>query len=145
MVAGWADGSAQGRMARAWYASGVSGGDGNDRIALTVADAMGVSGGAGNDSIAAAGGTFALHFAAGDGQDVVRLSGGAEAVVMLDRSLTDDWTVERGEDRLTLRFGAGLSISFEGLAGAGAIGVGRLEKGQDITLIHSPPGLDKAV
>ena len=141
MVAAWADGSAQGRMLRSWYAGGVSGGDGNDRIAVTVADTMGISGGAGNDSITAAGGTFALHFAAGDGQDRVRLTGGAEAVVMLDRTMTDDWTVERGEDSLTLRFGAGHSITFEGLAGAGGIGVSRLTR-QDMTMLHTPPTLD---
>ena len=144
MVALWAEGSATGRMQRAMYAGGVDAGDGADRIAVSVADPMAIRGGAGDDRISAAGGSFALHFAAGDGNDVVQLSAGAEAVVVLDPSLTDGYQVERGADSLTLRFGAGQSITFQGLTGAGAIGVSRYNAAS-VTLLHQPPGLDKAV
>ena len=144
-MAAWADGSATGRMARSFYASAVGGGDGNDRIAVSVADTMGIRGGAGNDTITATGGTFALHFAAGDGQDFVHLAAGAEAVVMLDASLTDDWSVEHGDDTLTLRWGAGLSVTFQGLGQAGAIGVSRTDSKEGVTLIHSPAGLNRTV
>ena len=144
MVAQWADGSANGRMLRAMYAGVVDGGAGVDRIAASVTNAMAVLGGQGDFRIMAAGGTFTLPFAAGDGNDVVTLTSGAEAVVVLEPNLTNDYRVERGEDSLTLRFGAGLSITFQGLAGAGAIGVSRFD-GADVTLLHQPPGLDKAV
>ena len=69
---------------------------------------------------------------------------GAEAVVVLNPDLTDGYSVERGEDSLTLRFGAGLSITFQGLVGAGAIGVSRPDRG-NVTLLHQPPGLDRAL
>lgn len=90
------------------------------------------------------GGTFALHFAAGDGDDMVHLTAGAEAAVVLDPSLNDGYRIERGEDSLTLRFGAGLSITFQGLAGAGSIGIGRFDR-VNVTLLHQPPGLDQTL
>lgn len=144
MVAQWADGSSNGRMLRAMYAGVVDGGAGADRIAASVDDALALRGGAGADHIAASGGTFALHFAAGDGDDMVHLTAGAEAVVVLDPNLKDGYQIERGEDSLTLRFGAGLSITFQGLAEAGSIGIGRFD-GANVTLLHQPPGLDQTL
>ncbi|MFZ1481128.1 MAG: hypothetical protein WAT25_10200 [Paracoccaceae bacterium] len=144
MVAQWADGSANARMLRAMCAGMDDGGAGADRIAASVVDALALRGGAGDDRITAAGGTFALHFSARGGNEVVHLSAGAEAVVVLNPDLTDGYSVERGEDSLPLRFGAGLSITFQGLVGAGAIGVSRPDRG-NVTLLHQPPGLDRAL
>lgn len=52
----------------------------------------------------------------------------------------------RGEDSLTLRFGADQSITFTGVGGAAAIGVVTgFAPAEGIALVHQAPGLDLSV
>ncbi|MBD3786282.1 MAG: hypothetical protein IE922_04820 [Sphingomonadales bacterium] len=123
----------------------VSGGYGNDRIAVSVSEIIAIDGGQGDDQIALAGGTVNLRYAAGDGADRVSLAAGAEVLVQLDSRITS-YAVERGEDSLTLRFGGDQSITFTGVGGAAAIGVVTgFAPAKGIALVHQAPGLDLSV
>jgi hypothetical protein len=120
----------------------VDGGAGNDAMSVSVAGTIGVRGGAGDDTIALQGGTVGLFYDIGDGKDTVSLAPGTEAVVQITGAT--DYTVERGQDSLTLRIGAG-SITFAGLSQSGAIGV-QLGAGRGIALLHhGQASLDRAV
>lgn len=120
----------------------VGGGAGDDAMAVRVQGTIGVSGGAGDDRIALAGGTVGLFYDIGDGKDRVHLAPGTEAVVQITGAT--GYTVERGEDSLTLRIGAG-SITFAGLSQSGAIGV-QLGAGRGIAMLHQgQSSLDRAV
>lgn len=86
----------------------------------------------------ASGGVFCLHLSNGDGDDLLPLSAGDETVVMLASGIKA-FAVEREADSLTLRFGAGSSITFDGLARSGAIGVARWSEAPEVTLLYTPP------
>lgn len=96
-----------------------------------------VAGRTGQQPAPASGGLFCLHFSNGDGDDRLPLSPGDETVVMLASGIKA-FAVEREPDSLTLRFGAGSSITFDGLAQAGAIGVARWSEAPEVTLLYTP-------
>lgn len=114
----------------------VGGGAGDDAIAVRVEGTIGVSGGTGDDSIALQGGTVGLFYDIGDGHDSVTLAPGTEAVVQINGA--SGYSVEQGQDSLTLRIGAG-SITFAGLSQSGAIGV-QFGVGRGVVLVHGGTG-----
>ncbi|WP_143524428.1 hypothetical protein [Phaeovulum vinaykumarii] len=112
----------EGRMAATALVGGVDGGAGNDTIRVASQGPIEVAGGTGDDSIRLEGGTVGLVWSAGDGNDQVALGAGTEVVVRLD-ARAGSFSVERGEDSLTLRMGTGGAITFTGVRDAGMIAV----------------------
>ena len=106
--------------AYAAFRTDVYGGAGNDLIDADIGTQLGIEAGKGDDRVNIAAGRGALVWAAGDGNDTVHLGAGAEVVLRLE-GITD-YTVERGENSLTLRLGSG-SIRFDGLDHSGFIAV----------------------
>lgn len=116
---------------------GVSGGAGDDTIAIRVQEIMNVSGGAGDDKISVSGGTVALFYSSGDGSDTVTLSNQAEVVIQLGKNVDKSYTVEQSDDTLTLHFVNGETMQFDGLKDAAAIGISRA--GGLVTMLYTNP------
>ncbi|MBY6139207.1 hypothetical protein KUV26_07120 [Leisingera daeponensis] len=128
------------RQALSTYAQ-VSGGNGNDQINLKVGETLAARGGSGDDRFTLRGGTVALQYSQGDGNDTVDLAEGANAVVQLRGMGASAYSASRDGDTLTLAFDTGGSITFTNVSQGGAIGVAT---GQDapITLLHQPAALN---
>ena len=98
-----------------------------------------VKGGRGDDTIATGGGTVALHFEAGDGNDRISVAAGATVAVQLqgDMSYSASWN----GDALVLNLGNG-SMRIEGAANAAAIGVMEWG-GREPAILHTAPTADR--
>ena len=111
----------------------VDGGAGNDVISVRTATVLAVAGGTGDDTITAAGGTVSLVYGAGDGNDTVNVAAGAQVVLQIAEE-AGPYTVEFGQDRMTVRMGEG-SVTFSGI-GAGTVGI--KQGGAGMALITQP-------
>ena len=89
-------------------------------ISVRTATVLAVAGGTGDDTITAAGGTVSLVYGAGDGNDTVKVAAGAQVVLQIAEE-AGPYTVEFGQDRMTVRMGEG-SVTFSGI-GAGTVGI----------------------
>ncbi|KIC18954.1 hypothetical protein [Leisingera sp. ANG-Vp] len=135
-----ASAAAKMRQALSGYAQ-VDGGAGNDLIELQIGETLAARGGTGDDRFKLSGGTVALQYAHGDGNDTVELASGASAVVQLREMGASAYTATRDGDILTLQFDTGGSITFTNVAQGGAIGVAT-DPGAPIALLHQPPALN---
>ena len=127
--------------AYAAFRTDVYGGAGNDMIDADIGTQLGIEGGKGDDRINIAAGRGALVWAAGDGNDSVHLGAGAEMVLRLE-GLTG-YTVEWGDNSLTLRLGSG-QVRFDGLDQSGLVAVS-LGWGQTEVLHPGRPTADVRV
>lgn len=114
-------------------------GAGNDTLSIRVDEVISVKGGRGDDVIAVGGGTVALHFEAGDGNDRISVARGATLAIQPEGKI--DWNASWEGDTLVLDLG-GSSMRIEGAKGAAAIGVMRLVS-IDLTILHIGPVLDR--
>lgn len=126
------------RMARANY-SDVLGGSGNDAISVTVQEIISIDGGEGDDVISVGGGTVGLGVGAGSGNDVVRVSHGAELMIQID---TGTYSVETDGNDLVVRHSGG-SVRIEGYESAAAIGIAGF--GAALTRTDPIPGSAEAM
>jgi len=111
----------------------VDGGGGDDAIAISGAQLISVDGGMGDDLISLSGQTVAVRFGRDGGHDVVQLAAGTEVVLQLDPN-AGDYTVTTDGDRMVVDMGDAGSVTFVGVAAAGAIGI---TKGwQPVELLH---------
>ncbi|WP_299654925.1 hypothetical protein [uncultured Jannaschia sp.] len=126
------------REAQAIYAD-VHLGAGNDALSVRVDEVISVKGGRGDDSIAIGGGTVALHYEAGDGNDRISVAAGASVAVQLqgDMAYSASWD----GDALVLQLGNG-SMRIDGAAKAAAIGVMKWG-GREPAILHMAPPLDR--
>ncbi|KIC07810.1 hypothetical protein RA19_22045 [Leisingera sp. ANG-M1] len=128
------------RQALSGYAQ-VDGGSGNDLIELQVGETLAARGGTGDDRFTLRGGTVALQYSDGDGNDTVELSGGANAMVQLKDMGATAYSMTRDGDTLTLAFDTGGSITFTNVSQGGAIGVAT-DVDAPIALLHQPPAVN---
>ena len=133
VVATNGDVTAQVGAAAAKAYADVDGGAGNDVISVRTASVLAVAGGMGDDTINAVGGTLSLVYGAGDGNDTVNVAAGAQVVLQIAED-AGPYTVEFGEDSMTVRMGEG-SVTFSGI-GAGTVGIKQGDGG--MALITQP-------
>ncbi len=105
---------------------------------MRVDEAISIKAGRGDAVIAIGGGTVALHFEAGDGNDRVTVARGATVAVQLDHATS--WSASWDGDALVLKL-TGESMRIEGASGAAAIGI---SGGPDLDpqILHMAPMLD---
>lgn len=130
-----ADAALRLRAAQA-YTADIDLNDGNDRLSVRVDQMIAVKGGKGDDSIAIGGGTVALLYSAGDGNDLVSLSQGSSLLIQLDKG--DSWSAAWDGDALVVTVGDG-AMRIEGAGSAAAIGIG---SGESVELLHVAPPVD---
>lgn len=117
----------------------INAGAGDDAISLKVTEAIALEAGRGDDAIRLNGGTVALRYGLGDGNDIVSLAPGAEVLVQLGADVAD-WSVTQEGDTLLLQIGEG-SIRFEGVGASTAIGITRADD-PEVELLHAQVPLD---
>lgn len=91
----------------AGQAHNVSGGAGDDRMMISAAEARGIRGGTGDDTITLLGaGEASVHFAKGDGRDMINISG-ATTIILEGGLSAENATIQHEGNAIKISFADG--------------------------------------